>query len=170
MFECFKDGVSYGLRCEDCGVAWRDYLIRAGKSAGLHQPGEDGYCVDCAAAINGVSILVDLDQAMDVFLEMNSDTYFFDTKDKSVWWRNSFFRNGFLSWLNDTETVNNYVFEFDRGEVNDLPVASFTVDECHLIRTALLDVSLALTISGNKLPYDVDVFSSVVNKLGEVGR
>jgi hypothetical protein len=104
MFECFKDGVSYGLRCEDHGVTWRDYLIGAGNSAGLHVPAEDGYCVDCG----------------DV--------------------------------------------------VEDPRVASFTVDECHLIRTALLDVSLALTISGNKLPYDVDVFSSVVNKLGEVGR
>ena len=69
MFACFKDGEFFGIRCEDHGVAWRDWFNSKyeGVSAGLHDPRDgdnDGLCVECVGEITGELVIIDRECAV----------------------------------------------------------------------------------------------------------
>jgi hypothetical protein len=154
MFLCFKDGVFFGVRCEDHGVAWRDWFNNkpGDVAAGLHDPPNgdvDVYCIDCVGEITGERVIIDRESAVWEWDNIQSDLAFDD-------------------WICDPDVRARYTWQYEDDAWTT--GATFTLEECALIKSMLFDLSLGFHVAGRALPYPVDVFESVVKKVVDVNR
>lgn len=111
LFECWRNGERSGLRCEDHGEFWRDYVMRDGNTKAALVPVEvNDACDDCYGEISGHYSIVDVDHAWDVYVEACWD-------ERDNVWRNSATRSGFVTWLRHETTGEIHTFQFDRMAV-----------------------------------------------------